>query len=141
MKKLLALSLLFAFSFASIAQTDSFDDYVTILKVQQKAEYPGGNAALSEFLKNNVHYPDSAYAAGIQGKVIVEFIIQKDGSVTDVHVVRSVEPSLDAEAVRVVSLTKNWIPAKNRPLEGEPYPVRCKFRLPVDFRLTDSAQK
>lgn len=106
------------------------EDTQIYVKVQEKAEFPGGKEGLGAFLKKNLSYPKSALETGTQGTVIVEFTVEKNGTVTDVKVVRSIDPALDKEAERVVKLMKGWKPAKN----GTKY-VRSKFRLPVTFRL------
>ena len=92
--------------------------------------FPGGTAALMEFLQNNVKYPVVAQENGVQGRVVVSFVVEKDGSITDVKVVRSVDPSLDKEATRVVKSMPNWIPGKQNGAA-----VRVKYNVPVSFRL------
>ena len=89
-----------------------------------------GDKALMAYLNSNVHYPIIAEENGIQGRVVTTFVIERDGSITDVKVIKSVDPSLDKEAVRVVSSMPKWVPGKQ---DGEP--VRVKFTLPVTFRL------
>lgn len=106
------------------------DDNTVYVKVQKRAEYPGGIEALMKYLSTNIQYPKEAIADSAQGKVIVQFVIEKDGRVTDVEIVHSVHPALDKEALRVVKMMKGWIPATNN---GKP--VRCKFRLPVAFKM------
>ena len=106
------------------------NDNTIYMKVQQKAEYPGGTAALAAFLSKNLVYPKSAAETGTQGKVIVQFTVEKNGTVTDVEVVRSIDPALDKEAMRVVKMMSGWKPAKNGTKN-----VRSKFRLPVSFTL------
>lgn len=98
--------------------------------VEQMPSFPGGNSALMEYLHNNVKYPVVAQENGVQGRVVVSFVVEKDGSITDVRVVRSVDPSLDREASRVVSSMPKWIPGKQN---GSA--VRVKYNVPVSFRL------
>ena len=98
--------------------------------VEQMPSFPGGTAALMEFLQNNVKYPVVAQENGVQGRVVVSFVVEKDGSITDVKVVRSVDPSLDKEATRVVKSMPNWIPGKQNGAA-----VRVKYNVPVSFRL------
>ncbi len=98
--------------------------------VEQMPSFPGGNSALMEYLHNNVKYPVVAQENGVQGRVVVSFVVEKDGSITDVRVVRSVDPSLDREASRVVSSMPRWIPGKQN---GSA--VRVKYNVPVSFRL------
>ena len=98
--------------------------------VEQMPSFPGGQAALFEFLSKNIRYPVVAEENGIQGRVIVTFVVERDGSITDVRVVKSVDPSLDKEAVRVTKSMPHWNPGMQN---GGP--VRVKFTLPVTFRL------
>ncbi len=92
--------------------------------------FPGGQAALMEYLSKNVKYPVVAQENGVQGRVVVSFIVERDGSITDVTIVKSVDPSLDREASRVVSSMPKWIPGAQN---GQA--VRVKFNVPVSFRL------
>jgi len=98
--------------------------------VEEQPEFPGGQAALMKFLSDNIRYPVIAQENGIQGRVICSFVVEKDGSITDVQVVRGVDPSLDKEAVRVIQSMPKWKPGKQR---GKP--VRVRFTLPIVFRL------
>ena len=98
--------------------------------VEQMPEFPGGQGALFEYLSKNIKYPVVAEENGIQGRVIVTFVVERDGSITDVKVVKSVDPSLDKEAQRVVRSMPKWIPGKQN---GSA--VRVKFTVPVTFRL------
>ena len=94
-------------------------------------EFPGGQEALLEFLTKNVKYPQIARENGIQGRVIVQFVVAKDGMIENVEVVRSGgDPSLDKEAARVIKAMPRWQPGKQR---GEP--IRVKYTVPVNFRL------
>ncbi len=98
--------------------------------VEQMPQFPGGDAALMQFLSSNIRYPAVAEENGIQGRVVCTFVVEKNGSITDVRVVRSVDPSLDKEAQRVIKAMPNWIPGKQN---GSP--VRVKYTVPVTFRL------
>ena len=98
--------------------------------VEQMPQFPGGNAALFEYLSKHIKYPVIAEENGIQGRVIVTFVVERDGSITDVKVVKSVDPSLDKEAQRVVKSMPRWIPGKQN---GSA--VRVKYTVPVTFRL------
>jgi len=98
--------------------------------VDEMPVFPGGNGALLEYLATHVKYPIVAQGNGVQGRVIVSFVVECDGSITDVHVERSVDPSLDREAIRVVSSMPRWSPGK---LNG--YIVRVKYSAPVAFKL------
>ncbi|MCR4852033.1 MAG: energy transducer TonB [Prevotella sp.] len=96
--------------------------------VEQMPSFPGGN--VMAWLSQNLKYPVIAAENGVQGRVVVQFVVEKDGSVTDVHAVKKVDPSLDKEAERVVKSMPKWIPGKQN---GSP--VRVKYTLPVTFKL------
>ena len=98
--------------------------------VEQMPSFPGGQSALLQYLSSNIKYPVVAEENGVQGRVIVTFVVEKDGSITDVKVVKSVDPSLDKEAQRVVKSMPKWIPGKQN---GSA--VRVKYTVPVTFRL------
>ena len=115
---------------------DDDDDMIMGMIVEQKPVFPGGQKALMEFLKSNLVYPKAAQDSSIQGRVIVRFTIEKDGSITDVEVVRGVHPALDEEAVRVVSMMPKWKPGTQM---GDT--VRTKFTLPVFFKINQEESK
>lgn len=98
--------------------------------VEVMPSFPGGQGALMSYLSSHTKYPVVAQENGVQGRVTVSFVVERDGSITDVHVVRSVDPSLDREAARVVSSMPNWQPGKQN---GSA--VRVKFNVPVQFKL------
>lgn len=98
--------------------------------VEQMPQFPGGDAALFEYLSTHIKYPTIAEENGVQGRVIVTFVVERDGSITDVKVVKSVDPSLDKEASRLVAGMPKWIPGKQN---GSA--VRVKYTVPVTFRL------
>ena len=98
--------------------------------VEQMPTFPGGDAALMKYLAENIKYPVSAQKAKEQGRVVVQFIVEKDGAVTSVKTVRSVTPALDAEAVRVIKAMPKWTPGRQG---GQP--VRVNYNVPVSFRL------
>lgn len=98
--------------------------------VEQMPSFPGGMGALMSWLGSNIRYPVVAQENGIQGRVIVSFVVERDGSITDVRVARGVDPSLDREAARVVSSMPRWNPGKQN---GQA--VRVKYTVPVSFRL------
>lgn len=98
--------------------------------VEQMPSFPGGPSALMKYLSENVKYPVVAQENGVQGRVVVSFVVEKDGHITDVKVVRSVDPSLDKEAARVVRSMPSWIPGKQN---GSA--VRVKYNVPVSFKL------
>lgn len=98
--------------------------------VEEMPSFPGGQAALMSFLSSNIKYPVVAQENGVQGRVIVGFVVERVGSITDVKVMRSVDPSLDREAQRVVRAMPRWKPGKQN---GSA--VRVKYTVPVVFRL------
>ena len=98
--------------------------------VEQMPSFPGGMAALMQYLSKNIKYPPVAEEMNIQGRVICTFVVERDGSVSDIRIAKSVDPSLDKEAVRVVSAMPRWIPGRQN---GQN--VRVKYTLPVTFRL------
>ena len=98
--------------------------------VEQMPSFPGGMGALMSWLSQNIKYPVIAAENGVQGRVIVQFVVEKDGSITDVKVAKSVDPSLDKEAARVVSSMPKWTPGKQN---GSA--VRVKYTVPVTFKL------
>ena len=98
--------------------------------VEQMPSFPGGEAALMQYLSKNIKYPPFAEENNIQGRVICTFVVERDGSVSDIRIARSVDPSLDKEAIRVVSGMPKWIPGRQN---GQS--VRVKYTLPVTFRL------
>jgi protein TonB len=98
--------------------------------VENMPEYPGGMAALMQFLSKNIKYPTIAQENGTQGRVIVQFVVNRDGSIVDPVVVRSVDPYLDKEALRVIATMPKWKPGMQR---GKA--VRVKYTVPVQFRL------
>lgn len=105
-------------------------DDTPFMVVEDMPEFPGGTAALLEYLKKNIKYPAICRENNIQGRVLVSFIVNKDGSIVDAEVVKNVNPSLDKEALRVISGMPKWKPGSQR---GKP--VRVKYTVPVNFRL------
>lgn len=101
-------------------------------KVEQQPEFPGGMAELMIYLQKNIKYPADCKREGIRGRVIVQFIVEKDGSLSGINVVKGVHPQLDAEALRVVDAMPNWIPGVQKSKR-----VRVRFTLPVTFRLSE----
>ena len=99
--------------------------------VEQMPEFPGGMPELMKFLQENVKYPEEAMKNGIQGRVLIQFIVEKDGSISEAKVIKKVNEHLDAEALRVIGEMPKWTPGKQK---GEA--VRVKFTLPVTFRLS-----
>ena len=97
---------------------------------EEMPEFTGGMRECMNFLSKNIKYPTTAQENGIQGRVIVQFVVNTDGSITEPKVVRGVDPELDAEALRVISIMPKWKPGKQK---GEA--VRVKYTIPVMFRL------
>ncbi|MCD8296723.1 MAG: energy transducer TonB, partial [Prevotella sp.] len=98
--------------------------------VEEMPSFPGGQGALMEYLQKNIKYPVVAAENGIEGRVIVRFVVSKDGSISNVTVVRSVDSALDKEAIRVVESMPKWIPGKQNGAS-----VNVNFTLPVTFKL------
>ncbi|MBQ0142946.1 MAG: energy transducer TonB [Prevotellaceae bacterium] len=113
-----------------VIQEDNDEDDVFQV-VEEMPEFPGGMEALLAYLGKNTKYPSIAQENNIQGRVIVEFIVNKDGSIVEPKIIKSLDASCDKEALRVVKTLPKWKPGKQR---GKP--VRVKFTLPVMFRLT-----
>ncbi len=135
MKRLILLSLMASFGFSTaLAQKTVVSQKVqrveVFMVVENMPEYPGGNEAMFAFFAKNMKYPADAQKNKVQGRVIVTFIVDKDGAITDVQVVKPAYPSLDAEAVRLVKMMPKWKPGTQRGV-----PVRVKFTLPVQFKL------
>ena len=99
-------------------------------EVKQMPEYPGGMPAMIEFLQTNINYPEDAVKQKVEGRVMVQFVVETDGSISDVHVAKQVFPSLDAEAIRVVQVMPKWVPGREN---GKV--VRVKYNLPIVFRM------
>lgn len=98
--------------------------------VEQMAEFPGGQAALMKWLSQNIRYPEAAQQNDIQGRVVVKFVVEKDGSIGQVSIAKGVDKDLDREAIRVVKKMPKWQPGKNNGVA-----VRSYFNLPVTFKL------
>lgn len=104
--------------------------------LDQMPEFPGGMEALNTYLRNNIRYPQEARKAGIQGRVIIQFIVSKDGSITDAEVVESVDPQLDAEGLRLIKNMPRWKPGMRK---GQA--IRVKQTLPIRFAFTKTSDK
>ena len=113
------------------APVEEEEEEVVFVVVEKMPEFPGGQQALFKYLSENVKYPVIAQENGIQGRVICQFVVNRDGSIVDVEVVRSGgDPSLDKEAIRVIKSMPKWKPGQQR---GKP--VRVKYTVPVNFKL------
>ena len=104
--------------------------------VEQMPQFPGGEAGLMRYLQSNINYPANAAKNNIGGRVILQFVVEKDGSIGEVKVVRSIDPEIDAEAVRVIKLLPNFIPGRQ---DGEP--VAVWYTIPVSFKLQSEPSK
>lgn len=111
-------------------QADEDVDQTVFEIVEENPEFPGGNEGLAAYLRKNLVYPESAVDNGVQGRVTVGFIVERDGSVASVEIRKSVDPALDKEALRVVKSMPRWKPGKQ---QGKA--VRTRFSVPVVFRL------
>lgn len=120
----------------------TYSAHISVMKVEKKVEdkvfdaveqypsFPGGEGAMFSYISNNLQYPEKAQKNGIQGRVSVKFIVEKDGSISNVEVNRSVDADLDNEAMRVIKSMPKWNPAKQDGTE-----VRAYYYVPVTFRL------
>lgn len=116
-----------------VPQKGKDQDEVVFEVVEEMPDFPGGMQALMEYISKNLKYPVIAYENGTQGRVIVSFVVKKDGSISDIRTVRNVDPYLDKEAERVMAAMPKWKPGKQR---GQA--VNVRFTVPVMFRLTGS---
>ncbi len=133
-KKILILLMLLIsvhFTYAYETPTDSTKKAMVYDMPEQMPEYPGGADALDDFLKANIKYPADAKAAKATGKVYVQFIVEKDGTVSEAKIRRGAHKSLDAEALRIVELMPNWKPGSMRGKK-----VRVRYTLPITFSLS-----
>ncbi len=111
-------------------EEEEVDEQQIFTIVEEQPEFPGGMAECYKWIGKNLNYPTISAENGVQGRVTVNFVVNADGSIVDVKVLRGVDPYLDKEAVRVVSKMPKWKPGKQR---GKA--VRCSFNLPVRFKL------
>ena len=106
------------------------EEQVIHIRVEKMPEFPGGQEALNRYLVRNIKYPLLAQENGIQGRVVCQFVVNSDGSIVDISVVRGVEESLDKEAIRVIQSMPKWTPGRQG---GKS--VRVKYTLPIRFKL------
>jgi protein TonB len=133
MKKFIIMSLMTLFGLTTVSAQKTVvakKNQQVFDVVEKMPEYPGGQAALFEYLQKNVKYPADAEKKKVEGRVLVTFVVNTDGSITDIEVVRKTFPSLDAEAVRVISGMPRW-----KPGEQKGQKVRVKYTVPLTFRL------
>lgn len=115
---------------APVVEEEEPEEAEIFMVVEEMPEFPGGMAECLKFLGKNIKYPTIAQENGVQGRVIVQFVVNQDGSIVDPVVVRSVDPYLDKEALRVIKTMPKWKPGKQR---GKA--VRVKYTVPVTFKL------
>ena len=133
MKKLIMMSLMAMFGLTTVSAQKTVvaeKNQQVFDVVEQMPEYPGGPSALIEYLSQNVKYPEDAKQQKIEGRVLATFVVETDGSVSNVEVVKPAFPSLDAEAVRLLSAMPKWTPGMQ---SGKV--VRVKFTVPINFSL------
>lgn len=134
MKKLFLLVLMALLAVPAFAQsegnTKSSKDDVVFVQVEQSAEFPGGNSAMQQYLVKNIHYTKKARKNNIEGTVYVNFIVEKDGSISNARVIKGLDGGLDKVALKAVKKMPRWNPGMEN---GKP--VRYQFTLPVRFRL------
>lgn len=131
MKKLLFLSaFLFALSFGAFAQEEVKVEEEVFVVVEEQAEFPGGLDSMYAYIQKNLVYPEKAKAEGIEGRVFVSFIIEKDGSISNILVKRAIGGGCEEAAVEMIKNMPKWKPGKQR---GKP--VRFQYVLPIKFEL------
>jgi protein TonB len=133
MKKLIIMSLMAMFGLTTVSAQKTVvaeKNQQVFDIVEQMPEYPGGLPALLDYLNQNVKYPEDAEKQKIEGRVLAVFVVETDGSISNVEVVKPVFPSLDAEAVRVLAAMPKWTPGKQ---SGKL--VRVKYTVPINFQL------
>jgi TonB family protein len=113
-----------------VSEKTVIEELVYLEDWEQEAQFPGGTVALLKFIKDNISYPPEAVAEKITGKVYLGFIVEKNGSLSNVEVLRGIHPLIDAEAIRIIQSMPNWIPGT---LNNEP--ARTRLRIPISFDL------
>jgi protein TonB len=124
------LAILFTINTTAMAQNKKTSNDKVFEKVEDMPEFPGGEQAMMDFVSKNVVYPKEAQEKGISGRVFVSFIVEKDGSVNEVKVMRGIGGGCDEESVRVIKAMPKWKPGK---MKGKP--VRVSYMMPIVFRL------
>ena len=115
-----------------VVETEVVDEDVIVDVAEIMPEFPGGTAALMKYLGTNIKYPTISQEMGSAGRVIVQFVVDKDGSISNPEVVRGVDAYLDKEAIRVIRLMPKWKPGTQMDK-----PVKVKYAIPVSFKLAD----
>jgi len=143
MKKLLLLLIASSFTGAIFGQNDStfieepeYEDEIIYEMVETVPEFPGGMEGLYAFLTENLEYPKMAKHSDIQGKIYIGFVVERDGSISNVEVIKGRHESLDNEAIRVIKMMPKW-----KPGEQQGRLVRAKFVIPIVFHLEDNKRK
>lgn len=116
--------------FEFVVEDEEIEEQQIFLVVENMPEFPGGEAAMYKFIGKNIVYPRMAKESGISGRVFITFVVERDGSVTDVKILRGIGGGCDEEAVRVIRKMPRWSPGKQR---GKP--VRVQYRMPIKFTL------
>lgn len=116
--------------FEFVVEDEEIEEQHIFLVVENMPEFPGGEAAMYKFIGKNIEYPRMAKESGISGRVFITFVVERDGSVTDVQILRGIGGGCDEEAVRVIRKMPRWSPGKQR---GKP--VRVQYRMPIKFTL------
>jgi periplasmic protein TonB len=132
MKKLSIILLSFILITTSYAQSAKKDKNKVYEIAEKMPEFPGGDDKLMNYLSSNIKYPSYAKENEIEGLVMIKFIVNKDGSISDAHVVKGIKGGCDEEALRVVKSVPKWIPAKQKGKK-----IRVYLYLPIDFRATE----
>ena len=139
MKKAIVLIALAIFcSGYTIAQTTEEEVVELINYVEKQPEFPGGTDSMFAFIQRNIRYPEEAKRAGIEGRVFVTFVVEKDGQVSDAKILRDIGGGCGEEAIRVVNIMPKWLPGSLR-IGGEP--ARMQFNLPIMFKLKKEDKK
>ncbi|MGB4205173.1 MAG: energy transducer TonB [Bacteroidales bacterium] len=114
----------------AVAEEEEVAEQEIFIVVEDAPQYPGGDEARIRFLNDNIRYPQMARESGIQGTVFITFVVERDGSITDVRILRGIGGGCDEEAIRVIKAMPKWTPGKQR---GRP--VRVQFNMPIRFTL------
>ena len=139
MKKAIVLIALAIFcSGYTIAQTTEEEVVELINYVEKQPEFPGGTDSMFAFIQRNIRYPEEAKRSGIEGRVFVTFVVEKDGQVSNAKILRDIGGGCGEEAIRVVNIMPKWLPGSLR-IGGEP--ARMQFNLPVMFKLKKEDKK
>ena len=130
MKKLLLIGFILCGLFSTTAFAQEEEDIIMIHSIETMPMFPGGHQGMIQFISENLKYPADAEEKGIQGRVVVRFVVERDGSITNVEALNTIHETLAEEAIRVVKSMPNWKPGTQR---GKP--VRVMFNLPINFKL------